>query len=204
YLDEANLFPFFSYHRDSKGKLVYTPGHERFPKNWLKRPVDAPFGLADVVYNLLRSGVEEPRLLAVGGNAGKVNTFVGVEVADITDGLLNLQTLVDNPDALACFLYQATIQQLIPSQLKFLYTDITYALSVVGDLIGRPYKALADKYDPCNNVIASGTNPAYKKYPGSAIGKKNTNGLLGIVTGLLGGLLGVGSRRAMAARMHGL
>ncbi|KAK0521778.1 hypothetical protein OC834_006536, partial [Tilletia horrida] len=206
YLDEANLFPFFSYKRLANGTLSYTPGHERFPENWLRRPIDAPFGLADVVYNLVRSAGAYPQLLSVGGNTGKVNSFAGIDVADLTGGTLRLATLLGNPDATACFLYQATIEQLIPSQLKFIYNDITYALSVVTDLIGRPHKALAAKYNPCFTAVkADGVNPAYAKFKGSAVGKKETAGLLTVVGDLLvglGGLLG-GSRRAMAERIYG-
>ncbi|KAL9931437.1 hypothetical protein V8E36_009723 [Tilletia maclaganii] len=207
YLDNANLLPFFSYTIDNNGKVHYTPGHERFPKNWLRRPIDAPFGLADVVYNLVRSGAAYPQLLSVGGNTGKVNSFAGVNVGDLTGGLLNVATLLGNKDATACFLYQATIQQLVPTQLKFIYKDITYALSVVNDLVGRPFKALAYKYDPCNNaIVQSGSvDKAYKRFPGSAVGAKNTQGLLSVVGELLGGLgslLGGSSRRAIAARLY--
>ncbi|KAE8183628.1 hypothetical protein CF335_g8269, partial [Tilletia laevis] len=206
YLDEANLFPFFSYERLANGTLKYTPGHERFPKNWLRRPIDAPFGLADIVRNLVRIGAEDPRILSIGGNTGKVNSFAGIQVTDLTGGTLNLLTMLNNSDATACFLYQATIEQLLPTQLKFLYKDTTYALSVVNDLIGRPYKALASKYNPCFEAVhADGVPGAYKKFKGSVVGKDATTGLLGVVGDLLGGLGGLlsGSRRAMAQNIWG-
>ncbi|KAE8257887.1 hypothetical protein A4X13_0g2051 [Tilletia indica] len=206
YLDDANLLPFFSYERLANGTLKYTPGHERFPKNWLRRPIGAPYGLADVIVNLGRSAADDPRVLSIGGNTGKVNSFAGISVADLTGGTLNLLTLLDNKDALACYVYQATIEQVVPSQLKFIYKDITYALSIVADLIGRPHKALASKYNPCFEAVrADGVPAAYKKFKGSAVGEAQTNGLLGVVGDLLvglGGLLG-GSRRAIAMRVWG-
>ncbi|KAE8209929.1 hypothetical protein CF319_g9454, partial [Tilletia indica] len=118
----------------------------------------------------------------------------------------NIGKLLADKDALACYVYQATIQQVIPSQLKFIYKDITYALSVVTDLIGKPHKALAAKYDPCFTAVnADGVPAAYNKFKGSAVGKSQTNGLLGVVGDLLvglGGLLG-GSRRAIARNIWG-
>ncbi|KAL9931430.1 hypothetical protein V8E36_009716 [Tilletia maclaganii] len=202
YLDNANLLPFFSYTIDNNGKVHYTPGHERFPKNWLRRPIDAPFGLADVVYNLVRSGTAYPELLSIGGNTGKVNSFAGVNVGDLTGGSLNTATLLGNKDATACFLYQATIEQAVPTQLKFIYKDTAYALSVINDLVDRPFKALADKYNPCNNAIIQqgAIDKANKRFPGSVVGRKATKGLLDVVGGI-GGILCRSSCRAIAERV---
>ncbi|KAL9931441.1 hypothetical protein V8E36_009727 [Tilletia maclaganii] len=204
YLDEANLFPFFSYERLANGPLKYTPGHERFPPNWRRRPLAATYGLADVIANFLRVGLVDTRLIAIGGNVGKVNTFAGIQVGNLTGGLLNVGTLLSNPDAFACFLYQASVESLVPSQLKFIYKDITDALNLVNDLIGRPLGAMAFKYNPCPDVSVNAPD-AYSKYPGSVVGKKKTNGLLGVVGSLLKGLGGVlsgSSRRGWAERVY--
>lgn len=121
YLDEANLFPFFSIHRHkNNGTLYHIPGHERIPHNWFRRPLASEFSLLDIVRNVLTSSAAYPEFLSVGGNAGKVNTYAGVNVGDLTGGLLNVAKLTSNQDALSCFLYQGVVQSVIPTQLKFI------------------------------------------------------------------------------------
>ncbi|EPQ30141.1 uncharacterized protein PFL1_02258 [Pseudozyma flocculosa PF-1] len=182
YLDEHNLFPFFSIKRDPKsGELIYTPGHERFPEDWYRRPLAAQFGLADVVTNLLKSGAEHTELLSVGGNTGSVNSFAGLNVGNLTGGLLNTAKLLDDPAALSCFLYQATVESLIPTQLRFLYKDLTGVLDLVDHFIGGPLKKLADTFPNCDRVKVdySGAD----KFPGSKIQSGGKTGLLGALLG---------------------
>src|SRR5690242_2339123 len=50
-----------------------------------------------------------PKFLDVGGNQGKVNTFAGVKVEDISGGAYNLQKLKEGNN-LACFAMQFAAQ----------------------------------------------------------------------------------------------
>ncbi|KAK4057523.1 hypothetical protein OIO90_001592 [Microbotryomycetes sp. JL221] len=127
YLDQATLKSFFSVSGDSLDTLKYTPGHERIPDNWYKPGV--PYTLVDVVTNVLKASdsasldyelsigessthcsisasrhvIEKvPEAGKVGGNTGKVNSFVGVDVADLTGGVLNAQSLLEGNN-LICF-----------------------------------------------------------------------------------------------------
>lgn len=182
YLDEDNLFPFFSITRDSKsGALSYTPGHEKFPDNWYRRPLAATYGVADVVVNILKSGAEHPELLSVGGNTGTVNSFAGVNAADLTGGALNTAQLLSNPAAMSCFLYQALVESVIPTQLRFLYKDASVVSDLVTSAITGPFKGLAAKFPSCSTVKVDMSQT--KKFPGSTISNgKSTKGLADLLT----------------------
>lgn len=47
-----------------------------------------------------------PYIIAIGGNTGEPNTFTGVNIADLTGGVFNTQTLLEGNN-LACFAFQA-------------------------------------------------------------------------------------------------
>ncbi|PWN51383.1 hypothetical protein IE53DRAFT_52592 [Violaceomyces palustris] len=169
YLDEKNLLAFFSVTKDANGKLTYTPGHERLLDGWYRRPLAAQFGLEDIVLTLLNAAKIDPSLLSVGGNAGQVNTFTGVNVGDLTGGVYNLETLLNNPQALSCYLYQIGVEELIPTQLGGLYKVLGTVLDFVGKNIAGPWKKVATAgNNPCDS-FNSNIKEAYAKYPGSKI-----------------------------------
>ncbi|ETS62251.1 hypothetical protein PaG_03322 [Moesziomyces aphidis] len=182
YLDEKNLLAFFSVERTANG-LKYTPGHERLLPGWTRRPLGATFGLDDIVLTLLHAAAIDPSLLSVGGNAGKVNTFTGVDVGNLTGGLYNFETLAKDPQALACYLYQIGIEQLVPTQINVLYKVTGQALDFVAKYLTAPWKKLATAGgNPCDS-FNSNIAQAYSKYPGSKIER---NGQTGLLTNLLG------------------
>lgn len=49
-----------------------------------------------------------PGILEFGGNTGKVNTFTGVDLSDLTGGVYNAKTLLQGNN-LACFFLQAAL-----------------------------------------------------------------------------------------------
>ncbi|PWN32429.1 uncharacterized protein FA14DRAFT_73355 [Meira miltonrushii] len=183
YLDEPNLLAFFGVEKDSNGELHYTPGHERLLPSWKRRPLAATFGLDDIVLTLLNAANVDPSLLSLGGNTGKVNSFAGVDAGDITGGAIHTTDLLNDPQALACFLFQAGIEEVVPSYLNAIYKDTAKALDFVGQNIKRPFQSLAEAgNNPCERYNTNATS-YYDKYPGSKIQKKTDNGLVGTLLG---------------------
>jgi len=56
--------------------------------------------LSAVVLTLLHAASIDPSLLSVGGNNGKVNSFTGVNVGNLTGGVFELEGLLENPQYL--------------------------------------------------------------------------------------------------------
>ncbi|CAE6528452.1 unnamed protein product, partial [Rhizoctonia solani] len=111
----------------SGSNLVYQPGYERIPDNWYKRPIDYSIPLYTV--DLLYAGLKHPEFLSIGGNTGKVNSFAGVNIGDITGGVYNSVNLLEGNN-LVCFAFQAA-QQAMPDVLKGILGDLTTALGLL-------------------------------------------------------------------------
>lgn len=197
YLDEPNLLAFFSVKRNKDNSLTYTPGHERLLPSWKRRPLASTFGLDDIVLTLLNAASTNPHLLSVGGNAGKVNTFTGVDVGDLTGGVFHAAELLNDPQALSCYLFQVGIEELVPTQLNVVYKVTAEALDFVGKNLKAPFAKLATAGgNPCQKVQNATIVEAYDKFPGSKIERPGGGeGLLGSLTGLLG--LGGSKKRAV-------
>ncbi|KAF8699333.1 Peroxidase, family 2, partial [Rhizoctonia solani] len=110
----------------SGNNLTYQRGYERIPDNWYKRAIDYSIPLYSV--DLLYAGLKHPEFLSIGGNTGKVNSFAGVNVGDITGGVYNSVNLLEGNN-LICFAFQAA-QQAMPDVLKGILGDLTAALSL--------------------------------------------------------------------------
>jgi hypothetical protein len=186
YLDEQNLLAFFSVVRNADNSLTYTPGHERLLTSWKRRPLAATFGLDDIALTLLHAASIDPALISVGGNAGKVNTFAGIDAANLTGGLYNTAGLLNDPQAFACYLYQIGIEELVPTQVGLIYKVTGQALDFVAKNLVKPWQSFATAgNNPCDSFNSNITQ-AYNSYPGSAVEREGQTGLLG---GLLGALL---------------
>jgi len=77
-----------------KGKMKYTPGHERIPHNWYRRsrkiPYDNQFLLNDTIYQ----ASHHPEFFRLGGNIdGEANRFRPVDIKAMTDGVYRAATL---------------------------------------------------------------------------------------------------------------
>ncbi|OWP06256.1 hypothetical protein B2J93_2494 [Marssonina coronariae] len=136
-LNQEVLKSFFSITGDS-GNFQWTEGYERIPENWYKRAIGDDYAIPFFLTDLLATALEYPKFLSIGGNTGKVNTFPGVDLADLTGGVFNAATLLQGNN-LACFVLQAVVQFLpdalnsvegaVGSILRTLENDLAGVLS---------------------------------------------------------------------------
>lgn len=106
----------WSYTDGPNGELVYTYGHERIPENWYRRARDDPWTLTDILISTGQQCLSYPSNCQVGGNTGEVNSFSGVNLGDISGGLVNSAEDLSDPNRLGCFISQM-IQADVPSFL---------------------------------------------------------------------------------------
>jgi len=109
------------------GSFKFTYGGERIPENWSRRPV--PFTLADFSADLLWTLQQAPDVASIGGNTGKPNSFVGVDVANVTGGVLSAQSLLQGNNAL-CFGF-ATVSEFLPDLTRGLLKNALVAVSQI-------------------------------------------------------------------------
>ncbi|KAJ5760956.1 hypothetical protein N7520_008112 [Penicillium odoratum] len=126
YLDGFTFKQFFGV-SGSPGSFVWNKGQEIIPNNWYRRPSTAPYSLDDVVLDVGIGYLAYPDTLKIGGNTGSVNSFTGVEVSDLTGGVLDAGNLFEG-DNFACFVF-SLLQQGIPDFLKGPLADIFNATS---------------------------------------------------------------------------
>ena len=78
-----------------------------------------------------------PEALSVGGNTGKVNTFTGVDLANITGGVYQTSDLTD-PKKFVCYLYELSLA-IVPDFLRS---------EALGDALGGALNLLQTKISP--------------------------------------------------------
>ncbi|QRV90095.1 aromatic peroxygenase [Ceratobasidium sp. AG-Ba] len=158
-LDHEVLKSFYGVGGNSDS-LTYQKGYERIPDNWYKRNID--YSIPLYTLDLLYAGLKHPEFLSIGGNTGKVNSFAGVNVGDITGGVYNSANLLEGNN-LVCFAFQAA-QQAMPDVLKRILGDLTAALGLWTAKITPILSGLGcpqlTKYDPT----------IFGTYPGSGGG----------------------------------
>jgi len=106
-LDKYTLKSFFSITEQPDGTLTYIPGWERIPDIWYRRPVGVANEYTPLSFgtDLLTMSQTVPGVVAVGGNTGTVNSFAGVDLADVTGGAYHNADLLD-PPKFVCYFYQ--------------------------------------------------------------------------------------------------
>lgn len=155
----------FGYTRDSSGNLVYTYGYERIPDNWYKRGGDDMWDTADIAISTAQQCASYPTNCQVGGNTGKVNSFSGVDLGDITGGLINSVTDLSDPAKMACFISQA-IQADVPSFLDHVFEGslLSQATALIPTKLLPPLGALG----ACPNMPKGKSVFAYGEgFPGA-------------------------------------
>nr|ADN06227.1 oxidase-like protein [Passalora arachidicola] len=122
-LDAAGLKSFYGV-TGSGSNLKYTPGTERIPDNWYKYPIG--YGVANVFADMVTVYSKYSNQAAFGGNTGTVNSFVGLDVSNITGGAYNTATLLQGNN-LGCFLFLG---------MQFFMPDLITQGGVLGDVAG--------------------------------------------------------------------
>lgn len=177
FLEHSVLDKFFSYTLQADGSRKYEYGKDRIPENWYRRSHKNPWTLADILLGVASQCVAYPSTCKVGGNTGEVNSFDGVDLGDISGGLVNALEDLQDPARLACFLGQ-NIQAEAPSSLEKIFTGelLKEALGLVGPIV--------DMLGKCPHMPAGKSVNQYgSKYPGANKGSggrgytaKDTNG----------------------------
>jgi hypothetical protein len=132
----------------TQGNYIYMPGCERIPDNWYKRAVGNEYSLAAFILDLLTQASKYPKFLSIGGNTGSVNSFTPLSLPDLTNGVYNLQNLLQGNNAF-CLAYQAASQGVV-DLLAYVLNSL---LGILGPL-GCPNLAKLNKAQ-------------YVNYPGS-------------------------------------
>ncbi|GME35481.1 hypothetical protein GTA08_BOTSDO05233 [Neofusicoccum parvum] len=140
YLDGNQLKQFFSVTGES-GNFQYTPGYERIPEEWYRRPSSNQYSLVSVVADLAIGFVRDPSTIKFGGNTGTPNSFVGVDVGDLTGGVYNADTLLEGNN-LGCFFLQAA-QAGLPDILNGVLSDLAPALDLLNSAVSPVLADLA-------------------------------------------------------------
>ena len=138
-LDKETLKSFFAITETPDGKLTWTPGYERIPDEWYRRPLGPvnEYSPASFAQDFVKMAATVPQAATVGGNTGKVNSFTGVDLSDITGGAYRTTDLLD-PAKFTCYFYQITLA-LVPDFLRS---------ETLGNLLGGALNLLHSKIDP--------------------------------------------------------
>nr|RBQ91219.1 hypothetical protein FVER53263_12235 [Fusarium verticillioides] len=131
YLWREIFTSFFGVKGSKPGNFKVNQGWERIPENWYRRPVEDEFSIPDFLVDVLEHAVKHPCLLNIGGNTGKLNSFSGVDIGDLTGGVFNTAMLLKG-DNLECFVMQI-IMAAAPDVLGSQFTDVTKALTPLAD-----------------------------------------------------------------------
>lgn len=119
---------------EEDGKLAYKEGWEQIPENWYRRPVD--YSLVGLNLDLVEWFVKFPILASIGGNVDGVNTFAGVNLEDITGGVLNATKLLEGNN-LICFVMEI-VKTFSVNSLSSLFKTLEVPLQVINDAVTDP------------------------------------------------------------------
>lgn len=81
-----------------------------------------------------------PDIIRIGGNTGKVKTFTGINLGDLTGGVFNSATLLQENN-LGCFLFQAG-QKIVPDFLSGVVNNLSPVFRLLNKYISPVTKAL--------------------------------------------------------------
>jgi hypothetical protein len=130
---------FWAVYEGPYGQLEWKRGWERIPANWYKIPLD--YGLISLNVDLLYLFARHPKLMSIGGNTGTVNTFTGVDFADLVGGVANVPTLLEGNN-LICFLLEI-VKTVAPNILSSIFKTLEGPLDFLSTVLTAPLLDLA-------------------------------------------------------------
>lgn len=105
---------------------------------------------------------------SIGGNTGKVNSFTGVDLGNMTGGVYNAGTLLQGNNLL-CFVFEA-MKFMAPDSLSPLFSSLGLPMQLVNDALAAPLLSLAC---PALKDLTVGGKPLWdglqELYPGAAM-----------------------------------
>ncbi|KAL9101911.1 MAG: hypothetical protein Q9163_002877 [Psora crenata] len=143
----------------------YTPGHERIPDNWYKRNLVDYYTILDLIVDINLMALQHPEFLSVGGNTGTIDSFVGVDLQNLTGGVYSASSLLQGNNAI-CFALQASLQE-APDILSKIFADVSAALDKLGSAVGQATDGLG-----CP-VLSEINSSQFDMYPGYTKLKSN-------------------------------
>ncbi|PGH00424.1 hypothetical protein GX51_05832 [Blastomyces parvus] len=149
------------------GNLEYKEGWERIPENWYRTPVD--FGLIQFNLDIIDWVLKYPELASIGGNMGKVDTFAGLDLGNLTQGIANLGHVFEGNN-LICFLLQI-VKGFAPNSLSSTIATLEAPLKLLTEALSVP---LLDLNCPALADLTKGGKPIWEvlqlEFPGAKKG----------------------------------
>ncbi|KAK7183559.1 hypothetical protein DPSP01_008439 [Paraphaeosphaeria sporulosa] len=130
---------FFAVYEDADGELEYREGHETIPQNWYRKPTE--YGLISLNLDIVSWVMKHPELGSIGGNTGKVNSFSGFDMQNITGGILNSTSLLENNNLL-CFSFEV-LKTFLPNSLSGILKTLEGPISLVTNTLAAPILSLS-------------------------------------------------------------
>ena len=125
---------FFGVYNTTNGTLEYRAGHEQIPDNWYHTQV--PYSLVQLNVDTVAMIALYPEVGSIGGNVGEVNSFTGVDLGDITGGVLNAGKLLEDNNLL-CFVLEI-VKMVSPNYLSNIYSTLDKPLELITKTLGVP------------------------------------------------------------------
>ncbi|KAI6778370.1 Aromatic peroxygenase-like protein [Emericellopsis cladophorae] len=163
-LNKETLKAFWGVCEDDSGYFEYKKGWERIPENWYR--YNGQYGLVNLNLDLVRFITHHPELANIGGNLGGVNRFAGVDLEDLTGGVLNAASLLEGNNLL-CFSLEL-VKTFAPNSLSGLFRTLAKPLKLVNDALLDP---LLDLNCPAFDALSKGGDDIIEglmeKFPGA-------------------------------------
>ncbi|KAF2162620.1 hypothetical protein M409DRAFT_58040 [Zasmidium cellare ATCC 36951] len=124
------------------GAWTANQGQEKIPENWYRRALEYPYDNFYFFGDVINAAALHPKFLDVGGpsadrcvpysNTGTTNSFTGVDISNLTGGVLNAGDLTQG-NKFACLAFQAAAQ----AKPDVLLGAITQLTNSIGDITSK-------------------------------------------------------------------